>query len=129
MKGKRERVILGSLMVIVFGMALVLAGVALADANNPDPKTSGDHITYIFCHRTGSLSNPYIVIGTDDAAWAEAHITGVDPAHPPQNGNDDVLLDHGVGLNQKDYSTDLCVNGPPPPPPPPPGPPPPPPAP
>jgi len=106
MKGRRAFV--GLFAALVVAMSFVVVPLALGAPNDPDPKQSGDHITYIFCHRTGSESNPYIVIGTDDAAWAEAHITGVDPAHPPQNGNDDILITKGVGLNQKDFSTDDC---------------------
>ena len=103
-----RRAVFGLLAVFVVAISFVIVPASFGAPNDPDPKASGDHITYIFCHRTGSLSNPYIVIGTDDAAWAEAHITGVDPAHPPKNDNDDFLITWGYGLNQKDFTLDDC---------------------
>jgi hypothetical protein len=42
------------------------------------------------------FENPWVIITTDDAAWAVAHDGELpvvtDPAHPPKNGNDDVLI-------------------------------------
>ena len=57
-------------------------------------------------HRTGSVSSPFVVITTDDAAWAEAHMPGTDPAHPPLNGNDDIFI--GTNLDAKKVSRDDC---------------------
>jgi|SoiMethySBSTD1v2_1073268.scaffolds.fasta_scaffold00680_33 hypothetical protein len=105
---KGIRVVIGSLAALVAAAGFIVVPATYAAPNDPDPKAAGEHITYVYCHRTGSASNPFVVIGTDDAAWAEAHITGVDPAHPPQNGNDDVLIAFGVGLSAKDFSEDDC---------------------
>ncbi len=107
------RVIGGSLAASVAACALVVVPVLNAAPNDPDPKTSGDHIAYTFCHRTGSESNPFVVITTDDAAWAEAHIPGTDPAHPPLNGNDDIFI--GINLDPKKVSDDVCLGKEPPP--------------
>lgn len=41
----------------------------------------------IVCHRTGSLSNPYVVINIPYTAWTNGHTT-----HPAKNGNSDKLL-------------------------------------
>lgn len=80
----------------VAACALVVVPVLNAAPNDPDPKTSGDHIAYTFCHRTGSLTNPFVAVTSDDAAWAEAHHPGSTPAHPMLNGNDDVQI--GIDL-------------------------------
>ena len=109
-----RRVITGSLAAFVVACAFVVP--ALAAPNDPDPKTSGDHIPYTFCHRTGSESNPYVAVTADDAAWAEAHMPGTEPAHPPKlTDNDDIL----IGTNVADpprgpISEDDCVGKEPP---------------
>ena len=90
MRGRR--VIGGSLAASVAACALVVVPVLNAAPNDPDPKTSGDHIAYTFCHRTGSLTNPFVAVTSDDAAWAEAHQPGSEPGHPVLNGNDDMLI-------------------------------------
>ena len=108
---KGTRVVIGSLAALVAAAAFIVVPATYAAPNDPDPKASGEHITYVYCHRTGSASNPFVVIGTDDAAWAEAHIPGVDPAHPPQGNpvdNDDILIAFGIGLKAKDFSEDDC---------------------
>jgi hypothetical protein len=113
-----RRVMLGLLAVLVAIAGLMVVPPVIAAPDDPAPKTSGEHITYVYCHRTGSASNPFVVIGTDDAAWAEAHITGVDPAHPPQGNpvdNDDFLIAFGIGLKAKDFSEDECEKKDPPP--------------
>jgi hypothetical protein len=102
MKGRRA--VFGALAAVVATSSLVVVPVALADPNDPAPKTSGEHIAYTYCHRTGSLSNPWVVITTDDAAWAEAHILGSTPGHPPLNGNDDILI--GIDLADPKSVTD-----------------------
>jgi hypothetical protein len=113
MKGRR--VIHGSLAALVVACAFVVVPALSAAPNDPDPKTSGEHIAYTFCHRTGSESNPFVVITTDDAAWAEAHMPGTDPAHPPLNGNDDIFI--GINLDPKKVSDAVCEGKEPPPPP------------
>jgi hypothetical protein len=94
MKGKRAMT--GWLTALVTAVALVVVPALNAAPNDPDPKTSGEHIAYTFCHRTGSESNPFVAVTADDAAWAEAHMPGTDPAHPVLNGNDDSLI--GIDL-------------------------------
>ncbi len=111
MKGKRA--VTGLLAAFVTVVSLVVVPALYAAPTDPTPKTSGDHIAYTFCHRTGSLSNPFVVITTDDAAWAEAHMPGTDPAHPPLNGNDDIFI--GINLDPKKVSDDVCDGKVPPP--------------
>jgi len=94
MKGKRA--ITGLLAGLVVVASLVVVPALSAAPNSPDPKTAGDHIAYTFCHRTGSLSNPFVAVTADDAAWAEAHQPGSTPAHPPKNDNDDMLIGTNV---------------------------------
>jgi len=94
MKGKRA--ITGWLTAVVTAVALVVVPALNAAPNDPDPKTSSDHIPYTFCHRTGSLTNPFVAVTADDAAWAEAHQPGSIPGHPPLNGNDDILIGTNV---------------------------------
>ena len=115
MKGRR--VLLGSFATLVVAISFVVVPATFAAPNDPDPKASGEHITYIYCHRTGSATNPFVVLGTDDAAWAEAHITGVGPAHPPQGNptdNDDFLITFGVGLKKQNFTEDDCKKAEPP---------------
>ena len=109
-----KRVMLGLLCAFVGAASLVLVPAVVAAPNDPAPKTSGEHIAYTFCHRTGSESNPWVVITTDDAAWAEAHMPGTDPAHPPKNGNDDIFI--GINLDPKKVSDEECDKAAPPPP-------------
>ena len=103
-KGKRTTT--GLLAALGTTISLVVVPAVYAAPNDPDPKTSGEHIAYTFCHRTGSESNPFVVITTDDAAWAEAHMPGTDPAHPPLNGNDDIFI--GINLDPKKVSGEAC---------------------
>jgi len=104
MQGRRA--VVGLLAALVAASAFVVVPMAYGAPNDPNPKTSGEHIAYTFCHRTGSEKNPYVVITTDDAAWAEAHMPGTDPAHPALNGNDDIFI--GINLDPKKVSDDLC---------------------
>ena len=90
MRGKRA--VTGLLAAFVTVVSLVVVPALYAAPNDPDPKTSGEHIAYTFCHRTGSVSNPFVAVTADDAAWAEAHMPGTNPAHPLLNGNDDKLI-------------------------------------
>jgi hypothetical protein len=54
------------------------------------------HVHVIICHRTGSLSHPYVVINISKSAWLEGHTT-----HPTLNGNDDILLKDGASPGEK----------------------------
>jgi hypothetical protein len=54
------------------------------------------HVHVIICHRTGSLSHPYVVINISKSAWLEGHAT-----HPSLNGNDDILLKEGASPGEK----------------------------
>jgi hypothetical protein len=82
--------------------------------------SSDAHHHVIVCHRTGSDSNPYVVINIPWTAWSEAHSfeTG---SHPTLNGRDDILLqDPASRPGSKNGFTkgDCRVNDPVPPPPP-----------
>ena len=63
------------------------------------------HHHVIICHRTGSMSNPYVVINIPLTAWHEGHTT-----HPPLNGNSDIKLkDPASGPGTKDgFSKEDC---------------------
>ena len=74
MRGKRA--VTGLLAAFVTVVSLVVVPALYAAPNDPAPKTSGEHIAYTFCHRTGSVSNPFVAVTADDAAWAEAHHAG-----------------------------------------------------
>ena len=54
------------------------------------------HIHVIICHRTGSRSNPYVVINISKSAWLEGHTT-----HPALNGHSDILLKEGATPGEK----------------------------
>ena len=99
---KVKRTAIGSFAVFVMAISFVVIPSALA-AKEPG------HTAYTFCHRTGSATNPYVVITTDDAAWAEAHMDGSDPAHPVLDGRDDVFI--GIDREDKKASADLCSKG------------------
>ena len=49
------------------------------------------HHHVIICHRTGSDSNPYVVINIPWTAWSEAHSPDTG-AHPDRNGRHDIML-------------------------------------
>jgi len=98
---KGTRLATGSVAAFVIACAIFVVP-ALADSNSPNPKDAGDHVAYTYCHRTGSESNSYIVITTDDAGWADAHQTGSTPAPPPKlTDNDDILI--GIDLDPKKF--------------------------
>lgn len=50
------------------------------------------HHHVIVCHRTGSASNPYVVLNIPWTAWSGAHDPESSHAHPPLDGRADVLL-------------------------------------
>jgi hypothetical protein len=55
----------------------------------------------IVCHRTGSDSNPYVVINIPMTAWTEGHTK-----HPPKNRRSDILLKNPAsGPGSKDGFT------------------------
>lgn len=54
--------------------------------------SSAAHHHVIVCHRTGSASNPYVVLNIPWAAWSGAHDPGSSHAHPALDGRADSLL-------------------------------------
>jgi hypothetical protein len=54
------------------------------------------HTHVIICHRTGSRSNPYVVINISMSAWLHGHTT-----HPARNGHNDILLKQGAAPGEK----------------------------
>lgn len=54
-------------------------------------RSADAHHHVIVCHRTGSESNPYVVINIPWTAWTEAHSPDTG-SHPPLNGRRDILL-------------------------------------
>lgn len=54
------------------------------------------HTHVIICHRTGSKTNPYVVINISMSAWLRGHTT-----HPPLNGHDDILLKQDARPGEK----------------------------
>jgi hypothetical protein len=49
------------------------------------------HHHVIICHRTGSGSNPYVVINIPMTAWTAAH-SDTTGAHPDKSGRHDIML-------------------------------------
>jgi hypothetical protein len=66
----------------------------------------------IICHRTGSDSNPYVVINIPWTAWSEAHSPDTG-SHPTLNGRDDIMLqDPASGPGAKDgFTKEDCESG------------------
>lgn len=60
-----------------------------AKSDGPHGQSALAHHHVIVCHRTGSDSNPYVVINIPMTAWLHAHAPG---GHPQLNGRDDILL-------------------------------------
>jgi hypothetical protein len=54
------------------------------------------HTHVIICHRTGSQSNPYVVINISMSAWVHGHST-----HPDLDGRSDILLKVGAAPGEK----------------------------
>lgn len=73
---------------------------------NGEPGRSGEaHHHVIVCHRTGSSTNPYVVINIAMTAWSEAHSPDTG-SHPTLDGRDDILLkDPASGPGTKDGFT------------------------
>lgn len=61
---------------------------------NKGGRSAEAHHHVIVCHRTGSDSNPYVVINIPMTAWTEAHSPDTG-SHPTLNGRDDILLHAG----------------------------------
>jgi hypothetical protein len=87
-------------------------------------QSSAAHHHVIVCHRTGSASNPYVVLNIPWTAWSGAHDPGSSHAHPPLDGHVDILLaDPASRPGTKDGFTKGDCRGDDPAPPPPPVPP------
>jgi hypothetical protein len=67
------------------------------------------HHHVIICHRTGSDSNPYVVINIPWTAWTEAHSPDTG-SHPPLDGRSDKMLkDPASRPGSKDgFSKEAC---------------------
>jgi hypothetical protein len=89
-------------------LAFVWVGAALAQGRSDEA-----HHHVIVCHRTGSESNPYVVINIPFTAWSEAHNPSSSHAHPPLNGRVDILLkDPASGPGTKDgFTKEDCEAG------------------
>jgi hypothetical protein len=98
---RRTAVLLASIAAVLVWAASALAGGRSEDAHH--------HV--VICHRTGSESNPYVVINIPWTAWTEAHSPGASPAHPTLNGRDDIMLeDPASAPGAKDgFTADDCV--------------------
>jgi hypothetical protein len=95
----------GTFAVLV--LAMVFAGAAAAQGRSGE---AHEHV--IICHRTGSESNPYVVINIASTAWNEAHDPASSHAHPPLNGRTDIFLAVASGPGTKDgFTADDCEGG------------------
>jgi len=54
-------------------------------------QSANAHHHVVICHRTGSLTNPYVVINIPWTAWMHAH-SDTTGSHPDLNGNHDIML-------------------------------------
>jgi hypothetical protein len=101
---RRFAVVVGALATL----SMLWTAVALAQGRSEDA-----HHHVIVCHRTGSESNPYVVINIPFTAWTEAHSPDSSHAHPPLNGRVDILLqDPASGPGSKDgFTKDDCEGG------------------
>jgi hypothetical protein len=83
-------------VLFALGLSMLLAPLAnqltpAASAQQVEKHPGHEPVT--ICHRTGSDSNPYVVITTDDAAIVEAHIGSEgNPPHPPKDGRADFII-------------------------------------
>jgi hypothetical protein len=76
-------------ILVGFGLVVLLAPVLTVLV----PVVSAQHVAVTICHRTGSSSNPFVIITTDNNAIIQAHL-GTSP-HPPLGGRADVLAVNG----------------------------------
>jgi hypothetical protein len=106
----RKLALLGAFVVAIVAIA------APASATPPDPESDlvDGHKIWI-CHATRSLSNPYVKILIDVAAWSDAE----DPDDPNDHGLHHTRTKEGVTWSDYalDDPADECVLDPPPPPP------------
>jgi hypothetical protein len=88
--------------------ALVWVATAPAQGRSQDA-----HHHVIICHRTGSESNPYVVINIPWTAWSEAHDPASEHAHPPLDGRVDLMLqDPAPGPGTKNgFTAEDCLSG------------------
>jgi hypothetical protein len=63
------------------------------------------HHKVIICHRTGSATNPYVVINVSINAWQNGHTR-----HPALDGRSDVLLQDPASPGEKGNASD-CPGG------------------
>jgi hypothetical protein len=74
-------------------------------------QSANAHHHVIICHRTGSLSNPYVVINIPYTAWLHAH-SDTTGSHPDLNGNHDKMLkDPASRPGSKDGFTKAACGG------------------
>jgi hypothetical protein len=81
-----------------------------AKPDGPQGQSALAHHHVIVCHRTGSASNPYVVINIPMTAWINAHAPG---GHPELDGrNDFILKDPASRPGSKDgFSKSACEAG------------------
>jgi hypothetical protein len=76
-----------------------------ADEGNGRSSDAQHHV--IICHRTGSASNPYVVINISVRGWEHGHTT-----HPDLDGRSDILLKNPAAPGEKlDASSCQAGNG------------------
>ena len=68
------------------------------------PQSSVAHTHVILCHRTGSSSNPYVVINVSMEAWLHGHAI-----HPALDGRNDIVLKQGAAPGEK-LPKSLCTH-------------------
>src|SRR5215210_6941756 len=61
------------------------------EATGSNGRSAEAHHHVVICHRTGSASNPYVVINIPSTAWSEAHSPDTG-SHPDLDGRHDVML-------------------------------------
>jgi hypothetical protein len=80
-------------------------------ATSSKGQSANAHHHVIVCHRTGSLSNPYVVINIPYTAWLHAH-SDTTGSHPDLNGNHDKMLkDPASRPGSKDGFTKAACGG------------------
>jgi|GEM_PF-4017218 len=85
-QGRPRARFIATLAAIPF-VAFGVLGAAQTASATPPP----DH-KVTFCHATGSATNPYVIITTDNIAWAKAHLSH-------QDGRDKLFIDGVCGGN------------------------------
>lgn len=68
---------------------------------NQGGRSAEAHQHVIICHRTGSDSNPYVVINIPLTAWNEAH-SDTTGKHPAKNDRKDFILEGPAGVTPGD---------------------------